>query len=244
MVYFISDVHLGVFPRNEDRQREDLLLDLLSKISADAEKIYLVGDIFDFWFDYKEVIPKYFYRTLSKLYEINKNICEIEFLMGNHDFGHHSFFEDELNIKVHSIDIERVHSEKKFYISHGDGKDPKDIGYLALKKVMRNKFSLWLYLKFHPNFGIGLASGSSKKSRKYTTHKDYGESEALMEFAKSKIDLGYDYVVMGHRHLASKNLYKNGCYVNIGEWIKEPKIVAFDSNDIYHINVKEYLSLK
>jgi UDP-2,3-diacylglucosamine hydrolase len=163
--------------------------------------------------------------------------------MGNHDFGHLNFFEEELNISVHSADISREHYDKKFYISHGDGKDPKDKGYLMLKKVMRNKFSLWAYLKLHPNTGIGLASGSSKESRKYTTKKEFGEGDAMFEFAKSKIDLGFDYVIMGHRHRSTKQQYKDGFYINIGEWIKDSQIVAFDSKDIFHINVKEYLSL-
>lgn len=243
MIYFISDVHLGVLDRKDDKLREDMFLSLLDKISLDAEKIYLVGDIFDYWFEYKSVIPRNFYRTLTKLHDLNQNNCEIEFLMGNHDFGHLDFFENELGIKVHSGDIERTHSGKKFYISHGDGKNPNDKGYILLKKIMRNDFSLWLYLKLHPNLGIGLASGSSKESRKYTTKKHYGEGDSMFEFAKAKIDEGFDYVIMGHRHLATKEKYKDGYYINIGEWIKEPKIVAFDSKDIYHNNVKEYLGL-
>jgi UDP-2,3-diacylglucosamine hydrolase len=243
MIYFISDVHLGVLDRETDKKREDLLLQLLDKISLDAEKIYLVGDIFDYWFDYKTVIPKYFYRTLTKLYYIKKNVCDIEFLMGNHDFGHYDFFEKELDIRVHHSDIERVHHGKKFYLSHGDGKNPKDIGYLALKKIMRNKFSLWLYLKFHPNFGIWLASGSSKKSRKYTSQKQFGDTDTLFEFAKIKIDEGFDYVLMGHRHRAAIIPYKNGKFINIGEWILYPTIVAFNNNDIYHINVNDFLKI-
>lgn len=242
MIYFISDVHLGVFDRNSDKLREDKFISLLNKISRDAEKIYFVGDIFDYWFDYKSVIPKYFYRSLAKIYELQAAGCEIEFLMGNHDFGHHNFFESELNIKVHEGDIERTHNGKRFYISHGDGKNPADIGYLMLKKVLRSKFLLWTYLKLHPNFGIGMASGSSKKSRKYTDKKDNGEGDALFKFAKTKIDLGFDYVVMGHRHLASIQDYMHGKYINIGEWINKPTIVAFDSKDIYHINVNDFLS--
>lgn len=242
MIYFISDVHLGVFERSKDKLREELFIILLDKISRDAEKIYLVGDIFDYWFDYKTVIPKAFYRTLSKLYDIKNKICDIEFIMGNHDFGHLGFFKSELNIDVHSDDIEREHHGKKFFISHGDGKDPKDKGYLMLKKVLRSKLSLWLYLKLHPNFGIGLASGSSKESRKYTGKKHFGEGDAMLEFAKSKIDEGFDYVIMGHRHLAVKETYKHGIYINIGDWIKNPLIVAFNGKEIYHINVKDFIN--
>ncbi|MBX3042403.1 MAG: UDP-2,3-diacylglucosamine diphosphatase [Candidatus Kapabacteria bacterium] len=238
MIYFISDVHLGVYDDNIELEMQELFLAMLRNIKQNAEKIYLVGDIFDYWFDYKTVIPKKFFRILSAFYDLKKNHCEIEYLMGNHDFGHLDFFEKELNIPVHSGDIEREHYGKRFYISHGDGKDPSDKGYLLLKKVMRNPLSLKLYMKLHPNTGIGLASGSSKESRKYTQKKHYSEGDALFEFAKSKIDEGFDYVIMGHRHLASIQDYKSGKYINIGEWIKEPKIVSFDGNEIKHILVR------
>ena len=241
MIYFISDVHLGVMERSEDKLREDKLLSVLDKMALDAKKIYLVGDIFDFWFDYKQVIPKHFYRTLSKLHEIRNNVCEIEFIIGNHDFGHSDFFEKELNIPVFGTDIIRNHSGKKFYISHGDGKDINDKGYLLLKKVMRNPLSLKLYLMLHPNLGIKLASGSSKESRKYSSQKHYNESDVLFKFAQSKIEEGFDYVVMGHRHKASKEIYKTGIYLNIGEWIKKPTFAVFDGKDINHIFVADYL---
>ncbi len=241
MIYFISDVHLGIFERDKDITRENKLLLLLDKISLDAEKIYLVGDIFDYWFDYKQVIPKYFYRTLAKLQHIKSNICDIEYLMGNHDFGHNGFFENEIKIKVFCEDIVRDHNNRKFYITHGDGKDKRDIGYLALKKVLRNRFSLWLYLKFHPNFGIGIASGSSKKSRKYTDKKHFAEGDAMFDFAKMKIDEGYDYVIMGHRHKVGIQTYNNGVYLNIGDWINSPTIACYDNNNLYHIYVDEYL---
>ena len=242
MIYFISDVHLGVLDRHKDKLREDLLLKLLDKISLDVEKIYLVGDIFDYWFDYKTVIPKYFYRTLTKIHDIRRDVCDIEFLMGNHDFGHRDFFEKELNITVHSGDIEREHHGKKFYLSHGDGKNPEDKGYLMLKKIMRNETVLKFYMKLHPNIGITLASGSSKESRKYTDKKHFGEGDSMFDFAKTKIDEGFDYVIMGHRHKASIQTYNRGKYLNIGEWIKNPSIAAFDNNDMYLINVNEFLS--
>ncbi|MCO5250865.1 MAG: UDP-2,3-diacylglucosamine diphosphatase [Candidatus Kapabacteria bacterium] len=229
MIYFVSDIHLGLFDRKQDIKREDLFIEFLNKIKVDCDKLYLVGDIFDYWFDYNTVIPKYFYRTLSALYDLRK-ICEIEFVFGNHDFGHNGFFADELDIPVHGADIERQHNGKNFYISHGDGKDPKDKGYHLLKKIMRAPASLALYLKLHPNIGIKLASSSSKTSRDYTTKKDYGEDNAMLNFAKHKIDAGFDYVIMGHRHKAETTAYNNGLYVNLGEWIRNPHYGVFDGN--------------
>lgn len=229
MIYFVSDIHLGLFDRKQDIIREDLFLEFLTKIKDDCDKLYLVGDIFDYWFDYKTVIPKFFYRTLSALYDLRK-ICEIEFVIGNHDFGHNGFFVNELDIPIYGSDIERLHHGKKFYISHGDGKDPKDKGYLLLKKIMRAQASLALYLKLHPNIGIKLASSSSKTSRDYTSKKDFGDENAMLDFAKHKIDTGFDYVIMGHRHKAEITTYKSGLYVNLGEWIREPHYGVFDGN--------------
>lgn len=227
MIYFVSDIHLGLFERKQDIKREDVFLHFLNKISQDCDKLYLVGDIFDYWFDYDSVIPKYFYRTLAALYDLRKR-CEIEFVIGNHDFGHISFFEEELGIPVHGVDIERNHSGKRLYISHGDGKDPNDKGYLFIKKIMRAPISLALYLKLHPNIGIKLASSSSKKSRDYTSKKDFGDKDAMLNFAKNKIDEGCDYVIMGHRHKAETTHYKHGLYVNLGEWIRAPHYGVFD----------------
>lgn len=231
MIYFVSDLHLGVTERKEDRKREDLFLSLLDRIKPDCEKLYLVGDIFDYWFDYKTVIPKNFYRTLAKLREYTDAGIEIEYLMGNHDFGHRSFFKDELGIEVISTDIERVHNGKKFYISHGDGKADNDTGYLILRSILRNKIANFIYRIIHPDIGIGLASGSSKKSRSYTDTKDYGENEGMVNFAKKKIDEGFDYVIMGHRHKRIELKHGYGTYYNLGEWINEPSYGTFDGKE-------------
>ena len=217
MIYFISDVHLGFFERSADSQREQLLINFLKKISNNCSKLYIVGDLFDFWFEYKTVIPKYFYRILSTLYDLRNRGIEIDYIMGNHDFGHIDFFKKELDIQVYPDDIERIHSDKKFYISHGDGKTIYDGPYNVLKKILRSPVSLKLYLKLHPNTGIKLASNTSKKSRNYTQKKDYGEVEGMEDFAFKKIDEGFDYVVMGHRHLAKFIEHKLGVYVNLGE---------------------------
>lgn len=231
MIYFISDLHLGVLDRKEDKKREDLFLELMDNIKLSCDKLYLVGDMFDYWFDYRTVIPKYFYRTLAKFKEFTDSGIEIEYLMGNHDFGHYQFFEEELGITVIQHDIERLHNGKRFYISHGDGKADKDSGYLILRAILRNKLANYIYRIIHPDWGIGLASGSSKKSRSYTDSKDYGENEGMVKFAKKKIDEGFDYVIMGHRHRKLELKYGNGIYYNLGEWIKEPSYGVFDGEE-------------
>ncbi len=242
MVYFISDLHLGIQERSLDKLREDLLLDFLKKIDGDCETLFILGDLFDFWFEYKQVVPKYFYRTLAALAELTKSGKKVEYLMGNHDFGHIDFFEKELNITVYKEDITREINGKKFYLSHGDGKSYKDRLYKLMKKILRSPINLRLYLALHPDFGIALASSSSKSSRAYTDTKDYGNIEGMEEFAKTIINEGFDYVIMGHRHKIIDIDFGKGRYINIGEWIDNPSFARFDGNDVQVLSVKDFLS--
>jgi UDP-2,3-diacylglucosamine hydrolase len=237
MIYFISDLHLGVLAREEDKIREDQFLALMDRLKPSCQKLYLVGDMFDYWFDYETVVPKYFYRTLAKLKEFTEAGIEIEYLMGNHDFGHYKFFKEELGIAVIDTDIERSHNGKRFYISHGDGKAEKDTGYLILRSILRNRIANFLYRIIHPDCGIWLASGSSKKSRTYTDNKSYGENEGMVAFAKKKIDEGFDYVIMGHRHKKMEIHHGKGTYYNLGEWIKEPSYGVFDGEEFKLLKV-------
>jgi len=234
MVYFFSDVHLGYLPRAHDRAREDMLLQFLEYIARDAARIFIVGDLFDYWFEYSTVIPKYFYRTLAALERLARAGIPIEYLMGNHDFGHQRFFGEEIGIAVERGDIERTIGGKRFFIAHGDGKVSNDTGYLILRAILRNKVSIKLFQWIHPDLGIGLATMSSRKSRLYTDAKEYGAEDGLMEFAARKIAEGFDYVVMGHRHLAGKYRLGNGFYINPGHWLGSapPTFARFDGSDM------------
>jgi len=242
MIYFLSDVHLGIYKREIDKQREDFFLTFINKIKNDCEHLYIVGDLFDYWFEYKYVIPKYFYRTITALHDLRASGAKIDYLMGNHDFGHKSFFTEELNINVYNDDIQPVICGKKFYISHGDGKIKNDYAYNFIKKIFRHKLSLWLYLKLHPDFGIGLASHSSQESRKYSDKKRFGTEDSLELFAQEKIDEGFDYVIMGHRHLLKLTQYKHGVYCNLGEWFKEAHFGSFDGVDFKLNSVKQFVN--
>lgn len=244
MFYFISDLHLGVFERKKDKAREDLFIELLERISLDAETIFLVGDIFDFWFEYKTVVPAYFYRTLTAIDKLCSKGIKIEYLMGNHDFGHHDFFKKEFDIDIHREDITRELGGKKFFISHGDGKAKNDIGYRILKAILRNPVSNRMYRFIHPDIGIGVASGSSKKSRSYTDQKDFGPTDGMKDFAISKLDEGFDYVVMGHRHKAEIYPHNSSYYINLGDWINEPTFGIFDGDKFELPQVRDFLSRK
>lgn len=241
LYYFISDVHLGLLDRKLDKEREDLLLQCLDKIQTDAKVIYLVGDIFDYWFEYKEVIPAFFYRTLNKIYELSKSGIDIKYIIGNHDFGHKDFFLSEFNIDIIRDDVDLLINNKKIFLSHGDGKSKNDLGYKILKYILRSRFSNILFRIIHPDLGIKLAKLSSKKSRVHSDSKDYGEGDGMRDFAFKKIDQGYDYVIMGHRHKAEISKHNNGIYINLGEWLLNPTFGSFDGNEFKIIYVNEFL---
>lgn len=232
MIYFVSDVHLGFFERDKDKIIENKFLSLLGKIKSDCSTLVLLGDIFDFWFEYKRVIPSYFYRTLAVLGDLVASGIKIDYIMGNHDFGHNTFFKNELGIDIIDADLEREFFGKKFYLTHGDAKGYKDTGYLILKRILRNKKCQKLFSLLHPDCGIGFALMSSRSSRKHTTSKDYGERDGMFEFAKDRIAEGFDYVVMGHRHLAEVKIFRLGDrvgeYINLGSWLDEPHFGKFD----------------
>lgn len=241
MYYFISDIHLGYFDRETDKIREDKLLAFLDKIGKDCETLYILGDLFDYWFEYKTVIPKYFYRTLSALRSLREKGINVEYLIGNHDFGHRDFFPKEIGINVYWDDIERTIAGKRFYLSHGDGKSNNDMGYRILKKILRSKFNQWLYFKIHPDCGIPMASSSSQKSRAYTDKKNFGKTEGMEEFAQLKLNEGFDYVVMGHRHRPIIAELDGGRYINLGDWLSNYTFGTFDGSEFKLLNVNEFI---
>jgi UDP-2,3-diacylglucosamine hydrolase len=242
MIYFISDIHLGLLEPETERKREKILLDFLQKIRHDARRLYIVGDLFDYWFEYKTVIPKRFIRTIAAILDLKSRGIAIEYIMGNHDFGHRDFFETELGIPIYKDDITREINGRKFYLSHGDGKSYKDTGYKILKSILRNPLSLRLYSMLHPDAGIGMALASSRRSRKHTDRKDFGKNDGMMDFARIKIGEGFDYVIMGHRHKAMAKQLGGGWYYNLGEWINTPTFARFDGEKMELHEVKDFLA--
>ena len=219
--YFISDVHLGLGTRNEEHAKESRLLSFLRSILPLTTELYILGDLFDFWFEYRTVIPKGFHRTLSAIQQYTDSNIPVHYLTGNHDFWMGDFFSSELGAIVHRDPFERVLDGKRVFLHHGDGLATNDMGYRMIKPVLRNRFNIWLYRWLHPDLGIPLARGSSRSSRQYTSHKDYGETDGMIAFAEKKIAEGMDYVIMGHRHQSCYRHLGKGVYVNLGDWISE-----------------------
>lgn len=237
MIYFISDFHLGLGERFADKRREQILLHFLDQAQSQCERLFILGDLFDYWFEYVTVIPKFHIRTLAALARFADVGIPVDYLIGNHDFGHRSFFEQELGITMHYHDVSVELHEKKFYLAHGDGKAFNDTGYLILRAILRHKLSLWLWKWLHPDVGVGLAAAVSRKSRIYTSEKQYGDEENGLEaFAKAKIAEGYDYVLMGHLHqpitLPLSAHEHSGLYINTGDWLTHNTFAQFDGETL------------
>jgi UDP-2,3-diacylglucosamine hydrolase len=212
-------VHLGLGPREKEKAKEDSLLEFLRSIKPTAERLFIVGDLFDFWFEYHTVIPKGFHRTLSMLEEFTDSHIPVDYLLGNHDFWVDDFFQKELGIDVYRDPYETKFDGKRIFLHHGDGLATRDLGYKMIKPVLRNKASIIAYRWLHPDLGVKLARGSSRTSREYTSQKDFGEEEGMAAYAAKRIAEGVDIVVMGHRHKAAYQPMGKGLYVNLGDWI-------------------------
>lgn len=236
-IYFASDFHLGIPDAFTSREREKRLCSWLDSISNDAHLLYLVGDVFDTWFEYRNVVPKGYTRFLGKLAELTDNGLQIEVFTGNHDLWMSGYFVDELNIPVHYNPIQRTFNGKKFVIGHGDGLGPGDHGYKLLKAVMSNKVSQWIYRRLHPDTGVGLAGWFSRLGPKHsdTPEKEFlGEQEWLVQFARSELKREHiDYFIFGHRHIAiTYQLGQGSTYLNLGDWIRYDSYAVFDGEEL------------
>lgn len=220
--HFISDVHLGLQNKEAENKKERLLVSYLKFINQPDNELFILGDLFDYWFEYRRVYQKGFFRTLTALQDLVENGVKVHYFIGNHDFMHRNFFTSEIGVTLYEEPKEFILENKRFFIGHGDGMVMNDSGYNILKKILRNKTIQNMYSFLHPDMGISLASNTSKKSRGYTDKKDYGKPDGLFDAAKKIIDEGYDYVLFGHLHKRCFEKYKQGTYINLGSWLDKP----------------------
>ncbi len=237
-IYFSSDNHLGAPTQEKSRPREKKFVAWLDEIKEDAAAIFLLGDLFDFWFEYKKVVPKGFTRTLGKLAEISDSGIPIYYFVGNHDLWMNGYFEDELNISVFHKPQEFFFNQTSFLIGHGDGLGPGDKGYKRMKKVFTNPVFKWLFHWFHPDFGVRIAQYLSVKNKLISGEEDakfLGEdNEWLVQYCKRKLQENHcDYFVFGHRHLPLEiALEPNSKYINLGDWISYYTYGEFDGEEM------------
>lgn len=233
-VYFSSDNHLGAPDADSSLPREKKFVRWLDSVQEDAAAVFLLGDLFDFWFEYKMVVPKGFVRTLGKLAELRDKGIPIYFFVGNHDLWMGGYFEKELDIPVFYDSTTFLINDKKFLIGHGDGKGPHDKGYKRMKKVFTNPISKWLFRWLHPDIGVRLGQYFSVKNKLISGDEDQKflgkEKEWLSQYAERKLETEhYDYFVFGHRHLPMQIAINEASqYFNLGDWIGYYTYGVFD----------------
>lgn len=237
-IYFASDFHLGVDAKLSSIEREKLICQWLDEISVDASQIWLMGDLFDFWFEYKNAVPKGYLKLFSRLVLLKEKGIDIQIFTGNHDLWMKDYFTKELEIPVHQDRIQIELLGKKFFLAHGDGLGPEDTGYKIMKKIFTNSISKLLYRWVHPDLGIPLANFFSRRSRNSQVMlKEYlgSEKEWLCQYVERKSEnLDIDFYIFGHRHLPINYTLKNqkSRYINLGDWLIHQSYVVFDGNEL------------
>jgi UDP-2,3-diacylglucosamine hydrolase len=242
-IYFASDFHLGFDSTLSSKQREKKIIEWIDHISNDMKELYILGDMFDYWFEYKNVVPKGHVRLLAKIGEVVERGIPVHIFTGNHDMWMFGYLEDELNVKVHrkvqSVELQN----KKLLIGHGDGLGPGDKGYKIMKRIFSNRFNQWLFSKLHPDIAIQLMKYSSRKSRE--TDKEAmsflgPDKEWLILYAEQKLKSQfYDYFIFGHRHLPIDYTLSNSKsrYINTGDWIDYYTYARMENG---HISLEKY----
>ncbi len=233
LIYFVSDVHLGALALNNNREREILFAHWLDEIKEDVAELYLMGDIFDFWYEYKKVVPRGFTRILGRIADLTDSGIPVHFFAGNHDIWVSDYLTEELGITVHHNEIVKEIGNKMFFLAHGDGLDSNDKGYLFLKKIFTNRLAQWLFSRLHPNFAFNIAHKWSADSRlskidylqEFMVNQD-GMYKFAADFLKTK---PVDYFVMGHRHrMVHEKMDGNAQFILLGDWINSFSYGVFD----------------
>ncbi len=216
----------------------------LDSIKSDASHLFLLGDLFDFWFEYKTVVPKGFVRVLGKLAELKDSGIDIHFFIGNHDLWMRDYFETEIGVPVYFAPGAFNINGKSFLIGHGDGLGPGDNGYKLMNRVFKNSFSQWLFRWLHPDIGMLLGNYFSVENRLISGEDDVkflGEDkELLILFCKeTEQQQHFDFYIFGHRHLSLEiNIAENSKYINTGDWIKYFSYAILENDAVFLKNYK------
>lgn len=241
-IYFASDFHLGAPSTEASLVREKAVVAWLEHIAPSAQEIYLVGDIFDFWFEYKHAVPRGFTRLLGTLSRLTDAGIPIHVFTGNHDMWIFDYLPKECGVQVHRNAIQRSWNETTFFIGHGDGLGPGDYGYKFIKRIFSSRLCQWLFARIHPNFGIAMANFWSRTSRKAGGEKDKTflgeENEWLVIYSKEVLEkVHFDHFVFGHRHMPLEiDLGKESRYTNLGDWISYFTYGVFDGQEMKLLN--------
>jgi len=236
-IYFASDFHLGVPNHQQSTNREKLIVQWLDDASKDAQAIFLLGDVFDFWFEYKRVVPKGFVRLLGKMAELSDRGIKIIVFSGNHDLWLNNYFTDEIGVEIYHAPQSYHIGSHSFYLAHGDGLGPGDKKFKFFKRVFRNPICQWLFRWLHPDIGVALAQFWSKDSRLAQLDEPlifHGDEEWLIIHSnQTEKKSHHDYYVYGHRHIPGIHDLDGGAtYVNLGEWVRACTYAVYDGKEL------------
>ena len=236
MIYFAGDFHLGAPDRASSDQREKDVCAWLNFAGQQGNEIFLMGDVFDFWFEYKMAVPKGYFKLLSTMASITERGIPITIFKGNHDMWMFGYLEEYCGVKIISDELEITRNGKRFFLHHGDGLGPGDFTYKVVRKIFRSAWAQWLFARLHPNAGIAFATFLSKSSR--ISKKDHKEKfqgkdkEFLVQFCIKNANK-YDYMIFGHRHLVLDIQIGENCrYINNGEWVTGRNYTVFDGDTV------------
>ncbi len=245
-VYFASDFHFGAPDEASSKEREKRVVRWMDSIKKDAHTVFLVGDLFDFWFEYAQVVPKGYVRFQGKIAELVDRGIEVYIYIGNHDLWMFGYFEKELGVKILREPKQFIINDTKFYIGHGDGLGPGDYPFKLLKKyIFMNRLFQWMFARIHPNFALGFANFCSQLSRDKSQQKDLvflgEENEWLYQYSlEIEAKEHHDFYLFGHRHLPMDlKVGENSRYVNLGEWINFNTYVTFNGEKLERLVFEE-----
>ncbi|MGM9820006.1 MAG: UDP-2,3-diacylglucosamine diphosphatase [Candidatus Onthomorpha sp.] len=236
-IYFVSDFHFGSPDSQTSIEREKQAVCWLESIESSAEEIYLLGDVFDFWFEYRYVVPKGYVRFLGKLAQMSDSGCKIHFFCGNHDLWQRDYFEKELGFVLHRQALRFERDGKQFFVGHGDGLDKSDTKYKILNAIFKNKICIKLFASLHPRWAMAIGTHWSKQSR-HSHHKsdsqDRGQNEPMYQYCLQSLQSQHtDFFIFGHRHLCCDKELKNHCrYINTGQWSDKKPFAEWDGENL------------
>jgi len=235
-IYFVSDIHLKFVKDDAEINKRDKFINFLKSIENDALELFIVGDLFDFWFEWYQVIPKYWFDIFFQLKVLIHKEIKISFVSGNHDFYFDKYLQNEIGLQCYNeyteVEFETPNGIKKFFIGHGDGYAKKDRSYRLLKRIIRNKISIFLFKTLIPiDLGVWLAKNISKISAKHRNDSQDWREE-YYDFAKNKFEEGFDFVILGHLHKPTKKKFNEKVYINCGDWINSFSYAVYDYNEI------------
>lgn len=237
-LYIFSDAHLGAHSPEKENLKKQKITELCELVKKDGDRLIILGDLFDFWFEYKYTAPKEHYRVLFMLSELLKQGIKIDYVSGNHDFWMDDFFEKQMGIRLRGDTLDIEYDGKKIHLIHGDGLAKDDHGYRFLKKIFRSRFNIWLYRKLPPDWAYSLARKVSGKSRDYTSQRDAGFLSDYRQYALQKLNSLNDVVIIGHLHLPAIEQINKGTYINSGDFIEHFSYVKIDGGQVSLLYLK------